>query len=360
MPARSRTILLAPNLSQSIVAEVVDGTVNSIGHCAYGEQSAQRLVATKLGFNGQVRESKTGWYLLGNGYRAYNPRLMRFHSPDSWSPFGGGGLNAYMYCVGDPVNRSDPTGHFPALGLLGMAGSWAKKNIRPPGYRANTSPITLDPDVVSAALGQFHHSRMQTLSSPGTGKTTGFIEGMLSGSAPVPEWQKPWKTGMYPSDEGRGSTTGYSRTAPNPFGWPIAPLSYKQSPASRALPGSVNQGDTGKGGSGSSGMPLWNADTQAAGIGQQSSEVFVLAVGQTRRPHDTVTRGSTATSIVGAKSSSPPLAPTHLKDNRPTAAVTGTRRSDPGDEQLDAVSGYMRRLASDQTAANVRAIRRSP
>ena len=38
---------------------------------------------------------------------------MRFHSPDSWSPFGGGGLNAYMYCVGDPVNRADPTGHVP-------------------------------------------------------------------------------------------------------------------------------------------------------------------------------------------------------------------------------------------------------
>lgn len=36
---------------------------------------------------------------------------MRFHSPDSWSPFGGGGLNAYMYCMGDPVNRVDPTGH---------------------------------------------------------------------------------------------------------------------------------------------------------------------------------------------------------------------------------------------------------
>jgi hypothetical protein len=49
--------------------------------------------------------------LLGNGYRAYNPTLMRFHSPDSWSPFGGGGLNAYTYCVGDPVNFSDPTGH---------------------------------------------------------------------------------------------------------------------------------------------------------------------------------------------------------------------------------------------------------
>ncbi len=27
------------------------------------------------------------------------------------SPFGKGGMNAYAYCAGDPVNRSDPTGH---------------------------------------------------------------------------------------------------------------------------------------------------------------------------------------------------------------------------------------------------------
>ncbi|MEE1921314.1 RHS repeat-associated core domain-containing protein [Pseudomonas sp. 148P] len=55
---------------------------------------------------------KTGYYLLGQGYRAYNPVLMRFTSADSWSPFGRGGLNAYAYCAGDPVNASDPSGHF--------------------------------------------------------------------------------------------------------------------------------------------------------------------------------------------------------------------------------------------------------
>ncbi|EGH65727.1 hypothetical protein PSYAC_12586, partial [Pseudomonas syringae pv. actinidiae str. M302091] len=53
----------------------------------------------------------TGHYLLGNGYRAFNPMLMRFNSPDSLSPFGEGGLNAYAYCAGDPVNRVDPSGH---------------------------------------------------------------------------------------------------------------------------------------------------------------------------------------------------------------------------------------------------------
>ncbi|EJM87816.1 RHS repeat-associated core domain protein-containing protein [Pseudomonas sp. GM60] len=111
-PKWSRTVLLATNGSHSIIAEVHSGKANPIAYSAYGEQSAEQEVATKLGFNGQLREANMGWYLLGNGYRAYNPRLMRFHSPDSWSPFGGGGLNAYMYCMGDPVNHSDPTGHF--------------------------------------------------------------------------------------------------------------------------------------------------------------------------------------------------------------------------------------------------------
>lgn len=63
-----------------------------------------------LRFNGQRKESATGHYLLGNGYRAFNPVLMRFHSPDSLSPMGGGGINCYAYCGGDPVNYIDPEG----------------------------------------------------------------------------------------------------------------------------------------------------------------------------------------------------------------------------------------------------------
>lgn len=54
-----------------------------------------------------------GYYLTGNGYRGYLPQLMRFASPDSLSPFGKGGLNAYGFCLGDPVNVTDATGHFP-------------------------------------------------------------------------------------------------------------------------------------------------------------------------------------------------------------------------------------------------------
>ncbi|ORC43846.1 hypothetical protein BZK31_28960, partial [Pseudomonas floridensis] len=46
-----------------------------------------------------------------------------FNSPDSLSPFGKGGLNAYAYCLGDPVNRKDPTGRVPGLRGIQKAAS---------------------------------------------------------------------------------------------------------------------------------------------------------------------------------------------------------------------------------------------
>jgi RHS repeat-associated protein len=110
-PCETRVVLLATDRSQSIIGEIIDGQTNTIGYSPYGAQSAQQEVTTQLGLNGQLREACIGWYLLGNGYRAYNPRLMRFHSPDSWSPFGAGGLNPYAYCGGNPVFNKDPTGH---------------------------------------------------------------------------------------------------------------------------------------------------------------------------------------------------------------------------------------------------------
>lgn len=80
-----------------------------------------------LAFCGQHRDAFTGYYLLGNGHRCYNPILMRFASPDTLSPFGRGGKNAYAYCEGDPINRSDPSGRaaedhlLPAMAILANA-----------------------------------------------------------------------------------------------------------------------------------------------------------------------------------------------------------------------------------------------
>ena len=82
-----------------------------LAYAPYGNRPLDDGMSSLLGFNGELPDPVTGCYLLGNGYRAYNPILMRFHSPDSLSVFDGGGLNAYAYCLGDPINFSDPTGH---------------------------------------------------------------------------------------------------------------------------------------------------------------------------------------------------------------------------------------------------------
>lgn len=65
-----------------------------------------------LGFGGEFLDNSLDNYHLGNGYRAYNPELMCFTCPDDASPFGAGGLNPYVYCSGDPINKLDPNGHF--------------------------------------------------------------------------------------------------------------------------------------------------------------------------------------------------------------------------------------------------------
>lgn len=86
-------------------------TIADTGFTAFGASANNTLPAWSPAFNGQVRDPVTGYYHLGSGYRAYNPELMRFNTPDSWSPFGEGGINPYAYCRNDPINFIDPTGH---------------------------------------------------------------------------------------------------------------------------------------------------------------------------------------------------------------------------------------------------------
>ncbi|EPN14043.1 hypothetical protein A249_09202 [Pseudomonas syringae pv. actinidiae ICMP 18804] len=83
----------------------------AFAYTPYGHRHPSTGPMNLPGFTGQRVDPVTGHYLLGNGYRAFNPVLMRFNSPDSLSPFGEGGLNAYAYCEGDPVNGVDPSGH---------------------------------------------------------------------------------------------------------------------------------------------------------------------------------------------------------------------------------------------------------
>lgn len=76
--------------NQSVLGECQQDQLRTAVYSAYGERYSDDALRSTAGFNGEVRETANGWYLLGNGYRAYNPSLMRFHSPDFLSPFAEG------------------------------------------------------------------------------------------------------------------------------------------------------------------------------------------------------------------------------------------------------------------------------
>lgn len=75
-------------------------------------------MAMNLAYTRQSRDSVSYAYALGNGYRHYLPWMARFATPDQLSPFGAGGPNPYAYCTGDPINRSDPSGHISVWGII--------------------------------------------------------------------------------------------------------------------------------------------------------------------------------------------------------------------------------------------------
>ncbi|WP_421137637.1 RHS repeat-associated core domain-containing protein [Pseudomonas sp. NFX15] len=135
------TRLLASDQQRSVLNVLDVARPHPLAYSPYGHRPAESGLLSMLGFNGERPDPVTGCYLLGNGYRAFNPVLMRFNSPDSWSPFGEGGLNAYAYCVGDPVNLCDPTGHLklgnPIKGLLNLL------KLRAPSAPKNISHISM-------------------------------------------------------------------------------------------------------------------------------------------------------------------------------------------------------------------------
>ncbi|XXG98285.1 DNA replication protein psf2 [Hypoxylon texense] len=117
---KTQTQLWASDSHQSVLSWFDTAKPTEVNHQTYTPYGFN-AGSSAVGFNGQWRDPVTGWYHLGNGYRVYNPALMRFHSPDQWSPFASREPNAYAYCLGDPVNRVDPTGH---LSLLGAEFGW--------------------------------------------------------------------------------------------------------------------------------------------------------------------------------------------------------------------------------------------
>ncbi len=136
--------------------------VTVFSHCAralayspYGYCCPKISSLIVLGFNGDQRALLTGWYGLGQGHRWYHPALMRFNEPDHMSPFGAGGVNAYCYCVGDPINMHDPGGQYP------VSYSLRKQNNHPmsSGSVRSASPV-------AAQASYRYRRRANSVSSP--------------------------------------------------------------------------------------------------------------------------------------------------------------------------------------------------
>lgn len=100
-----------PGDQKNSVLGLLGSSRTDVAYTPYGYAPFTKEECLLLGFNGQHRSFGPDLYFLGNGYRIYSSILNRFYSSDTWSPFGDGGLNAYAYCAGDPVNWADPSGH---------------------------------------------------------------------------------------------------------------------------------------------------------------------------------------------------------------------------------------------------------
>ncbi len=97
---------------------VLNATTVAMANDMIAKSGAVEILANRLGFNGERLDSVLKSYHLGQGYRVYNPKNMGFMQADLLSPFNEGGINAFAYCNGDPINLADPSGFSANVGSL--------------------------------------------------------------------------------------------------------------------------------------------------------------------------------------------------------------------------------------------------
>ncbi|KPA90692.1 RHS repeat-associated core domain [Pseudomonas asplenii] len=177
------TGLLATDQPGSVLQFLGGAQAEAMVYSPYGQRTPGGGLSSLLGFNGERAEPVTGHYLLGDGYRAFNPVLMRFNSPDSLSPFDKGRINAYAYCGGDSINRVDPTGHV-----------WVPKQMNSLGTVASSS-LTQTGRVSGAAAGSSGRAVVASRtawsgSSAGTSRAVPDLASAAEGITTAYPWQR--------------------------------------------------------------------------------------------------------------------------------------------------------------------------
>ncbi|MFV3404737.1 RHS repeat-associated core domain-containing protein [Pseudomonas sp. NY15463] len=173
------SVLLATDIQRSVIRF---GTGTPRAYLPYG---LSRLDGGPMSaFCGERRDDLTGCYHLGNGYRQFNPVIMRFHQADAMSPFGKGGFNGYGYCGADPINRLDSNGHFwsqvvQAVGIISSTATTSGSIIRTARNvisRINQGAATFPDPHISTRLGN-----TQYLISGTSGMARGIQSGVENG-----------------------------------------------------------------------------------------------------------------------------------------------------------------------------------
>ncbi|WP_225923087.1 RHS repeat-associated core domain-containing protein [Pseudomonas xantholysinigenes] len=200
--SRSAAVLLGLDNQRSVITRQVAGNRDVLTYSPFGFSSTLEKYPLP-GLTAQILEA-AGLYLLGNGKRAYNPVLMRFHSPDAWSPFGMGGINAYAYCEQDPVNWQDLSGN-----ERKKSGTWFPQNKLPTIYeidapgkfvptreeaiqKLKTTPISALPEEIVKPfkrIESLEKTRQIQIETINISKRA--LEGRISTDSPLREIERP-------------------------------------------------------------------------------------------------------------------------------------------------------------------------
>lgn len=162
-----RSTLLAVAPGGSVLLEA-DTAVRPLAYAPHGYRDETSALAAP-GFNGERFDAGSGCYLLGpRHHRPYSPWLGIFLAPDSASPFGAGGLNTLAYCVGDPINLADPSGHFWKWIVAGV------------GLAIGVVAVVASFGAASAAVGALAAGGIGALTKSGAAAIAGTALGALS------------------------------------------------------------------------------------------------------------------------------------------------------------------------------------
>ncbi|MEO1703303.1 MAG: RHS repeat-associated core domain-containing protein, partial [Pseudomonadota bacterium] len=105
--------------SVRVVSDDQGQAIEKSVYAPFGERTSDGATpssAATKGYIGERHDPETGLIYLNARY--HDPSIGRFISPDDWDPtIEGVGTNRYAYSANDPVNKSDPNGHYFESGI---------------------------------------------------------------------------------------------------------------------------------------------------------------------------------------------------------------------------------------------------